>query len=112
MKKYLLIVIICIAACIQSAAQETSGGLQGQVLDTAGKAIHGASVTATHIPSGTRYRVVTLNNGRFIFTGMRIGGPYQIEITYTGLKTESRTIPAIALGEPLVLDVQMEPQAA
>lgn len=112
MKKYLLIIILCLSAWLRGAAQETSGGLQGRVFNSNGEALPGASVTATHIPSGTRYGMVTFNDGRFLFTGMRIGGPYLVEIAFIGMKKETRTIPKIALGEPLVLEVQLQDNAA
>ena len=99
-------------AWLRGAAQETSGGLQGRVFNSNGEALPGASVTATHIPSGTRYGMVTFNDGRFLFTGMRIGGPYLVEIAFIGMKKETRNIPKIALGEPLVLEVRLEDNAA
>ncbi len=85
-------------------AQETSGGMRGQVLDATKQPLPGATVTAVHTASGTKYRTSTGKDGRYNLPGLRIGGPYTIEVTYVSMKPETRNIPKISLGEILTLN--------
>jgi hypothetical protein len=43
-----------------------------------------ASVLATHTASGTRYTATTDIDGNFRISNMRVGGPYQIIVSYVG----------------------------
>nr|WP_295866348.1 carboxypeptidase regulatory-like domain-containing protein [uncultured Chitinophaga sp.] len=101
----LLVVLLITVTAQRIRAQETSGGLQGRITNAAGEALPGAAVIAIHQPSGTRYGVSTFNDGRFLLTGMRIGGPYLLEVNFMGMEKESRLIPKVSLGEPAVITV-------
>lgn len=68
--------------------QVTTSALGGTIKSTTDEALVGATVTATHLPSGTKYLTVTRPGGTFSIQNMRVGGPYQIEITFVGYKTE------------------------
>ena len=65
-------------------AQVTTAGMSGRVTDQAGTDLIGATVVATHTPSGSQYGTVTNENGIFILAGMRSGGPYSVEVSYVG----------------------------
>lgn len=69
-------------------AQVTTSALGGTIKSTTDEALVGATVTATHLPSGTKYLTVTRPGGVFSIQNMRVGGPYLIEITFVGYKTE------------------------
>ena len=56
-------------------AQITTSGISGRVTSQ-GEDVIGATITATHEPSGTVYRAVTNIDGRYTIQGMRVGGPY------------------------------------
>ncbi len=58
--------------------------MTGRVTDTQGTIVGGATIVATHIPSGTTYGTITNVDGRFILNGMRVGGPYKVEISFVG----------------------------
>lgn len=81
--KIVVIVIAFIGVSFYSNAQVTTSAMNGIITDTKG-ALPGASVKATHTPSGTVYLVSTNKEGRFSIGNMRIGGPYVIEISYIG----------------------------
>ena len=72
---------ITIATVMQ--AQVTTSSMSGRVTDVDG-AVIGATVVATHEPSGTTYGTVTNLEGRYNLNGMRVGGPYTVEISYIG----------------------------
>jgi hypothetical protein len=67
-------------------AQVTTSSMSGLVLDNSKESMIGATVTATHIPSGTVYSTITREDGRFNLIGLRVGGPYSITTSYVGYK--------------------------
>jgi hypothetical protein len=68
----------------------------------------GATVTAKHMPSGSVYRAVTNVNGRYTITGMRSGGPYEVEVSYIGYQTTKMTGFNLALGQNTVVDASLK----
>ena len=67
----------------QVQAQVTTSSMSGRVTDAEG-AVIGATVIATHNPSGTTYGTITNVEGRFNLNGMRVGGPYTVRVTIIG----------------------------
>lgn len=62
-----------------ASAQETTSSISGTV--TAGGApVAGAQVTITHTPSGTRSAVTTDDSGNFAANGLRLGGPFTVDV--------------------------------
>ena len=72
------------AFAICASAQVTTSAVTGQIVDENNQPVIGASVTAIHNPSGTRYRAASNKDGRYTIQGMRTGGPYTIRISYIG----------------------------
>ncbi|MBK7343196.1 MAG: carboxypeptidase regulatory-like domain-containing protein [Saprospiraceae bacterium] len=63
----------------------TTASMTGQVIDQAsGESLIGATVVAIHTPSGTSYGTITNENGYYRMSNLRVGGPYQITVSYTG----------------------------
>ena len=90
MKKFLLnlsLTILLVGALITNAfGQITTSGLKGLIVDDKNEALAGATVVAIHIPSGTQYGVLTNKDGRFTISNMRVGGPYQVTVSFVGYK--------------------------
>lgn len=104
--KFLAVALtLMIATVIQ--AQVTTSSMSGRVTDVDG-AVIGATVVATHVPSGTTYGTVTNMDGRYNFSGMRVGGPYTVEISYIGYGTDIAENITLSLGENYVHNVVME----
>jgi len=91
-------------------AQTTTSGIYGKVT-TSGEPVIGATVTAKHLPSGTVYRGVTNVDGRYTIQGMRVGGPYEVDITYIGHQTKSFKDVSLLLGESQNLSCSLEEDA-
>src|SRR5690554_2529847 len=85
-------------------AQVTTSSMSGRVTDAEG-AVIGATVIATHQSSGTTYGTVTNLEGRFNLNGMRVGGPYTVEVSYIGYGTSTTNNITLSLGENYVLNV-------
>ncbi|MBX9860830.1 MAG: carboxypeptidase regulatory-like domain-containing protein [Sphingomonas sp.] len=62
-----------------ASAQETTSIIRGTVTKD-GAPVVGATVTAINVPSGTRAEVKTGTDGQFSIAGLRVGGPYTVEV--------------------------------
>jgi len=85
-------------------AQVTTSSINGSVRDQQGESLIGATVRATHQPSGTTYGTVTNAEGRFNIANVRTGGPYSIEVSYIGFQPKSYNNINLQLGVPYQLD--------
>src|SRR5688500_18129125 len=92
-------------------AQVTSGSISGNV-SSASEPLAGASITATHEPTGTVYRTSSLTQGVFNVVNMIPGGPYKIEVSYVGFQTYTQDNLFLALGENTRVDVTLSPASA
>jgi hypothetical protein len=106
-QRKLLFSALAILVSLISFAQVTTSSISGSVKDKNGAALDGATVTATHIPTGTVYKVVARKGGIFYFTNVNPGGPYKVEISYTGYKTETVNDLFLTLGEAGRIDVDL-----
>ena len=88
-------------------AQITTSGISGKVTSE-GEDVIGATVTATHQPSGTVYYAVTNVDGRYTIQGMRPGGPYKVEITYVGHEAKTFDNVSLSLGETQNLSCSLQ----
>src|SRR5437867_11889864 len=76
----------------------TTGAIVGVVADAQGAVVPGVTVTAVHEPSGTVYEGVTQADGRFVLSGLRVGGPYKVSATLQGFATEIKNGVTVSLG--------------
>ena len=87
-------------------AQVTTSGMSGKVV-ASGESVIGATIQAIHEPSGTRYGTVTNVDGRFTLQGMRVGGPYKVEVSYVGYQSAVYNGIRLQLGETYPLNVNL-----
>src|SRR5690606_24653167 len=104
MKKSLLIFALALSSYGVIQAQVTTSSMNGVVTQATGHATVGATIKATHVPSGTAYSSSSNVAGRFNLGNMRVGGPYRIEITYIGQNPIVYEDVYLQLGEPFVLN--------
>ncbi|RAJ81779.1 carboxypeptidase family protein [Chitinophaga dinghuensis] len=90
-----------------SFGQVTTSSVTGRIKDDKGEGLIGATVKATHIPSGTVYGTVTRTDGNYTIPGMRIGGPYKVEISFIGFTSVTLEGISLNLGEPFVINQTM-----
>jgi len=107
MKKSLLIFVLSVIATVAAVAQVTTSAIAGTVTDRQEELI-GATIVATHTPSGTTYGTVTNANGKYNIQGMRVGGPYTIKVSYIGYQTKVFNDVNLALGETFNLNVWLD----
>jgi hypothetical protein len=103
---YLFTALVLLFSLVPSTwAQVVSAGMSGLVRNPAGAPVSGATVTATHIPTGTVYTATTRLDGRYAFRSMVVGGPYTVTVEGGGLKPAQRTGVTTSLGADI--DVSM-----
>ena len=97
--------LLLTAVCLH--AQVTTATINGLVTDENGEALTGVTVVATHTPSGTYYGTVTNADGRFNLANLRVGGPYNVSLNYTGYKSQITQGIMLAVGQKLPLVLKM-----
>ena len=112
--KKLLYTFACILLSAHMAsAQVTTASVGGLVTaQEDGSPLIGATVVATHLPSGTNYGAVTRTDGRFNLTNIRIGGPYMVRVTYTGYENIKLENVSLSLGQNPDLKLLMKEKVA
>ena len=95
---------------LYSFGQETTSQILGRVTQ-AGTPLAGATVTALHTPTGTKYTTTTRKDGRYNLGGLRIGGPYTLTISYVGLKTEQQDNIFLTIAQDFTSDFSMTTEA-
>lgn len=107
MRKFLLLSLLCFFTTMHVFAQVTSSSMSGTIKDDKNVTLPGATVKATHLPSGTVYAVITNKDGLFSIPGMRTGGPYKVEISFIGFSKSTYTDITLQLGQPYILNSNM-----
>ena len=110
-KRLFFVVALLLTLSLSALAQVTTSGISGKVTDSTEEII-GATVTAKHVPSGAVYRAVTNISGRYTITGMRAGGPYEVEVSYIGYQSKKFTNIQLSLGQTSILDANLSESAA
>ncbi|WP_312689834.1 TonB-dependent receptor, partial [Brevundimonas nasdae] len=97
-------VAIMMSASTAVFAQETTGSVTGTVYDSSGAPIAGATVTVTHVPSGTSTTALTDQNGTFSTRSLRVGGPYLIR-SVSSAGEASTQVQSIGIGTPVAVEL-------
>jgi len=89
-------------------AQITTSAINGTVRGGSDEALVGATIVATHIPSGTKYATTSRGGGAFSIQNMRSGGPYLIEVSYVGHDPEKFENIFLQLAESFILNSSLK----
>lgn len=111
MRTRFLFLLALLVSAAQGFAQITTSAINGKVVDTEGMEIIGATVVAVHTPSGTSYGTVTNASGYFTIQGMRVGGPYEVEVTYVGYKAQKQEGLYLTLGGASIVNFTLAEDA-
>ena len=105
-KRLFMMAFVLLITSVAAIAQVTTSGITGTVKADGEEAI-GATITAKDTRSGAVYRAVTNIDGRYTITGMRAGGPYEVEVSYIGFQTSKFTNLQLQLGQNSVVDADL-----
>ena len=108
--KTFFLLMLFIVGTLSSYSQVTTSSIAGRVTDGQ-EALIGATVKATHEPSGTVYGAITNTEGIYSLQGIRPGGPYKVEISFIGYKTMQFKDVSLNLGETYQINALLEADA-
>ncbi len=107
-------ILSCLLAMLFFAMQSlsfaqtaTTASISGTVTDQDGNPLPNATVIAVHVPSGTQYGTTSRVDGKYNFSAVRVGGPYQVTFSYVGYQKQTQDIDKLNLGQNYSLDVQL-----
>ena len=100
-------VFIAIASVSVFAQGVTTANLTGRVIGADSNPLEGATIIATHIPSGSRYGAIASDGGEFRLTNMRVGGPYQVVAKFIGFEEGKYENVSLTLGQTRRLVFQL-----
>ncbi|HEX2608043.1 MAG TPA: carboxypeptidase regulatory-like domain-containing protein, partial [Flavisolibacter sp.] len=112
LKRFLLSFAIILLTAAKMYAQETTSEIQGVVTDDKNQGLQGATVLATHLPTGTKYTTTTRTDGRYNLNNVRVGGPYEIRVSFVGFNEQKQTDISLALGTAYKADFTLTSSAA
>ncbi len=102
---------ICVLALLDIAtpgrAQVGVATLSGNVVDQAGAAVPGATVTATEGTTGLNRATLTAGNGTYVIPGMPLG-VYRVQVALSGFRPLIRDGIRLSTGETIRVDLQLE----
>ena len=108
MLKVFLLLIAFFMVTFSGYSQVTTSGMNGKITDANNESLPGATVVAVHQPSGTQYGTISNSEGRFTLSGMRSGGPYQLEVTFVGYNKAAYSDITLFLGESFVINIPLQ----
>ena len=82
-----------------SNAQLTTSAISGIVVDVNNAPLPAANIVAKHLPTNTIYGISTRVDGRYTLPNLRIGGPYEITISFIGFEDQILEDVFLTLGE-------------
>ncbi|MBO7190072.1 MAG: carboxypeptidase regulatory-like domain-containing protein [Alistipes sp.] len=109
MKRLLLTVVLSLVVAV-AMAQVTTSSVRG-IVTANDKPLIGATIVAVHTPSGTHYGTTTNNQGLYTISAMRVGGPYEITISYIGYKSVVYKDITLQLGQPTTINEELHESA-
>jgi hypothetical protein len=84
MKKATIMTLLLVAASFLGFSQITSSTISGVVKNSKGEILSGATIHATHLPTGTEYFGKTSKSGAYVLPAVRVGGPYTVHASFIG----------------------------
>ncbi|MDX2250552.1 MAG: carboxypeptidase regulatory-like domain-containing protein [Bacteroidia bacterium] len=89
----------------------TTAAMNGRVTDAGGKGLEGATIVATHGPSGSVYGAIAREEGYFNLPGLRVGGPYRVRISFLGYGTQEQNEIYLGLGQSFQLTFSLQEES-
>ncbi len=107
MRTNLFLGVAAVALVIPAAAsaQDTTAVIRGTVTQD-GNPVAGADVVAVNVPSGTRSTTRTDSDGSFNLPGLRVGGPYTVQVNSGGIETSVTDIYTV-IGQAYTVPVDL-----
>ena len=106
MTYFLTLLLVC-AGILNGYSQVTTSSMSGIVKSGKGEPLVGATVVLRHEPTGSAFTTITRTGGIFDLNNLPPGGPYSVNITYTGYVAYKKSDINIPLGEKYDLQTEL-----
>ena len=93
------------------AQATTSAAIAGRILETHGRGLQGVEVVVKNQATGISMRGVSRAEGRYLVSGLEVGGPYSVTVRRIGSAMQTRTGLFLSVGQQLQVDLTFEQQA-
>ena len=107
MKTKLLLGMLFLFSAGSLFAQVTTSNIRGTVSDDQDAPLLGANIIAIHTPTGTKYGGISNEDGRFNLLNLRVGGPYEVTVSYVGFREQKQNDVFLTLGKTFNMDVKL-----
>src|ERR1700719_2452203 len=87
--------------------QAVSGSLTGEITDSSGAALRGASIDVVSLGTDVHYQTKTNDAGYFNVLNL-IAGAYRVDVTASGFKPVTRAGAQVNIGSVLRIDFRLE----
>lgn len=106
---YLISFLLVLGLPFFTYSQITTGSIEGVITDFEdNEPLIGATIIATHTPTGTQYFQTVQVDGSYILSNLRTGGPYTMEVSYVGFeKLEQKDI-YVSIGQATKISLQLK----
>ncbi|MBX7125029.1 MAG: TonB-dependent receptor, partial [Cyclobacteriaceae bacterium] len=98
MRKLILVIAVLFAGAGAFAQGVTTATINGVITDSKGESLPGANVVAIHQPTGTQYGTSSRADGRYTIPNARVGGPYQLTVSFVGYENQVKEGIFLSLG--------------
>lgn len=101
--------IICCISMISfyAKAQVTTATLSGNITNSEGQPLAGATVNIVYPNAGITKSVLSQSNGAFLVPNLRVGGPYTVTVSYIGYLEKKEENIHLDLGQNTVLEFKL-----
>jgi len=107
-----LVAAIFLLSPLAALAQETTSAIRVTVYDPNGEPVPGATVTLTDTRTATVRSLTTSDGGTASASGLRVGGPFTVQVASDKFQNQTVTDIMLRLGDVYVLPVQLGADAA
>lgn len=105
-RNILISLLIAISGFIQ--AQVTTSEIRGTIKTKTNEYLPGVIVVALHLPTSTKYYSSTFNDGTFVLPNLKVGGPYELSVSYVGYIKQTKENIILGLGETKNIEFTMQ----
>src|SRR6185503_1198902 len=81
--------------------------IAGRILDEHGRGLPNIEVIASNRATGSTMRATSRADGRYLISGLEIGGPYAVTGRRVGLQSSAKTGIYLSLGQRFEIDIVM-----
>ena len=104
----IFLLLMCFLLITNIRAQTTQASISGIILNNKNLAQTGATVSVRNESTGFFTKTLTNGRGEFTFKELPLGGPYTVNVSYTGFGHQKRSGYSLNQGDAVKVDIAMQ----